>query len=77
MADKLSLRVLDPLHTTMQGTFTEITVAGALIMEPNCSNADCCLLPKDSVMFVDTYGCFRETCLSDLQVTAVGLVLLA
>jgi hypothetical protein len=77
MADKLSVLVLDPLHTIMHGTVTEITVAGALIVKPNCCNADCCLLPKDRVMLVDTYGCFRGTCLSDLQVTTVRLVLLA
>ena len=54
MADALSLLVLDPLHTIMQGTVIEITVAGALIMKPNCCNADCYLLPTDTVMLVDT-----------------------
>ena len=68
MADTLSLLVLDPLHTIMQGTVIEITVAGALIMKPNCCNADCYLPPKDTVMSVDTYGCCRGTCLPDLQV---------
>jgi len=67
MADTLSLLVLDPLHSIMQGTVTEITVAGALIMKPNCCNADCYLLPKDTVMSVDTYGCFKATCLLVLQ----------
>jgi len=38
MADTLSLLVLDPVHMIMQGTVIEITVAGALIMKPNCSN---------------------------------------
>jgi hypothetical protein len=60
----------------MQGTFIEITVAGALTMKPNCHSADCYLLPKDTVLSVDTYGCFRGTGLSDLQVTTVRLVLL-
>ena len=50
MADTLSVLVLDPLHMKMQGTVIEITVAGALIMKPNCCNADCYLLPKDTVM---------------------------
>jgi len=50
MADTLSVLVLDPMHTIMQGTVIEITVAGALIMKPNCCNADCYLLPKDTVM---------------------------
>jgi len=59
--------VLDTLHTLMQGTVIEITVAGALIMKPNCCNADCYLLPKDTVLSVDTYGCFRGICLTDLQ----------
>jgi hypothetical protein len=76
MADTLSLLVLDPLHTIMQATVLEITVAGALIMKPNSCNEDCYLLPKDTVMLVDTYRCCRGTCLSDLQVTTVGLVLL-
>jgi len=75
MADTLSLLVLDPLHTIMQGTIIEITVAGALIMTPNCCNEDYYLLPKDSVTLVDTYRCFRGTCLPDLQVTTARLVL--
>jgi hypothetical protein len=54
MADTLSLLVLEPLHKIMQGTVIEITVAGALIMKPNCCNEDCYLLPKDSVILVDT-----------------------
>ena len=37
MADTISLLIRDPLHTIMQGTVTEITVAGALIMKPNIS----------------------------------------
>ena len=45
-------------------------------MKPNCSNADCYLLPKYTVLSVDTYGCWRGTGLTDLQVTAVRLVLL-
>jgi len=68
MADTLSLLVPDPLHTIMQGTFIEITVAGALIIKPNSCTADCYLLPKDTVLLVDTYGCCRGTGLSDLQV---------
>jgi hypothetical protein len=48
MADTLSLLVLDPLCTTMQGTVIDITVAEALIMKPNCFNEDCYLLPKDT-----------------------------
>jgi len=76
MSDTLSLLVLVPLHTIMQGTVIEITVAGALIMKPNCCNADCYLLPKDRVMLVDTYGCYRESNLHDLEVTRVRLVLL-
>ena len=67
MADTLSLLFLDPLHTIMQGTVTEITVAGALIMKPNCCNADCYLLPKDTVLSVDTYRCCRGTGLTGLQ----------
>jgi len=67
MADTLSLLLLDPLHTIMQGTVIEITVAGVLIMKPNCCNADCSLLPKDTLMSVDTYGCFIGTFLTDLQ----------
>jgi len=67
MADRLSLLVLEPLHMIMQGTVIEITVAGALIMKPKCCNADCYLLPKDTVMSVDTYGSFIGTCLTDLQ----------
>jgi uncharacterized protein YjhX (UPF0386 family) len=67
MADTLSLLVLDPLHTIMQGTAIEITVAGDLIMKLNCCNEDCYLLPKYTVMSVDTYGCFSGTCLPDLQ----------
>jgi len=54
MADTLSVLVLDPLHTIMQGTVIEITVEGSLIMKPNCCNADCYLLPKDTVLLVDT-----------------------
>jgi len=60
----------------MQGTVIEITVAGALIMKPNCCNADCYLLPKDTVLLVDTYRCCRGTGLTDLQVTTVRFVLL-
>jgi hypothetical protein len=60
----------------MHETVTEITVAGALIMKPNCCNEDGYLLPKDTVMPVDTYGCCRGTCLPDLQVTTVRLFLL-
>jgi len=74
MADTISLLVLDPLHTVMQGTVIEITVAGALIMKPNCCNADCYLLPKDTGMLVDTYGCCTGTGLPYLQVTTVRLV---
>jgi hypothetical protein len=55
MADIISLLLLDPLHTIMQGTVIEITVAGALIIKPNCCNAECYLLPKDTVMSVDSY----------------------
>jgi hypothetical protein len=73
MADTLSLLVLDPLHTIMQGIFIEITVARAL--KPNCCNEDCYLLPKDTVMLVDTYGRCRGTGLPNLQVTTVRLVL--
>ena len=76
MADTLSLLVLEPLHMIRQRTVIEITVAGALIMKSNCCNADCCLLPKDTVMSVDTYRCCRGTSLTDLQVTTVRLVLL-
>jgi len=76
MSDTLSLLVLVPLHTIMQGTVIEITVAGALKMKPNCCNADCYLLPKDRVMLVDTYGCCRGSNLHDLEVTRVRLVLL-
>ena len=76
MADTLSVLVLDPLHTIMQGTVIEVTVAGALIMKPKCCNEDCYLLPKDTVMLVDTYRCCRGTGLTDLQVTTVRLVLL-
>jgi len=76
MADTLSVLVLDPLHMIMQGTVIEITVAGALIMKPNCCNADCYPLPKDTVMSVDTYRCCRGTGLTDLQVATVRLVLL-
>jgi len=47
--------VLDTLHTIMQGTVTEITVAEAFIIKPNCCNEDCYLLPKGTVMSVDTY----------------------
>jgi hypothetical protein len=71
MADKFSLIFLDPLHSIMQGTVIEITVAGALIIKPNYCNEDCYLLPKDTVMSVDKYGCCRETSLTDLQVTTV------
>ena len=46
-------------------------------MKPNCCNEDCYLLPKDTVMSVDTYGCFRGTGLADLQVTTVRFVLLS
>jgi len=67
MADTLSLLVLDPLHTIMQRTVVEITVAGALIMKPKCSNADCYVLSKDGLMSVDTYRCCRGTGLTDLQ----------
>ena len=45
-------------------------------MKPNCCNADCYLLPTDTVMLVNTHGSCRGTCLSDLQVTTVRLVLL-
>jgi hypothetical protein len=76
MADTLSLLVPDPLHTITQGTVTEITVAGTLIMKPNCCNEVCYLLPKDTVMLVDTYGCCRGTDLPDLQLTTVMFVLL-
>jgi hypothetical protein len=76
MADTLSLLVLDALHSIMQVTVIEITVTGALIMKPNYCNEDCYLLPKDTVMSVDTYGCCRGTCLTDLQVTTVRFVLL-
>ena len=75
MADTLSL-LLNPLHSIMQGNFTEITAAGALIIKPNCCNKDCYLLPKATVMSVDTYGCCRGTVLTDLQVTTVRTVLL-
>jgi hypothetical protein len=61
----------------MQGTVIEITVAGALIIKPNFSNADCYLMGKDTVLSVDTYGCFIGTGLTDLQVTTVRLVLLS
>jgi hypothetical protein len=67
MADTFSFLVLDPLHMIMKGTVIEITVARALIMKPNCCNADCYLLPKDTMMSVDTYGWFRGTYLTDLQ----------
>jgi len=40
MADTLSVLGLDPLHMIMQGSVIEITVAGTLIMKPNCCNAD-------------------------------------
>jgi uncharacterized protein YjhX (UPF0386 family) len=53
MADTLYLLLLEPLHTIMQGTLIEITVARALIMKPNCCNEDGYLLPNDSVMLVD------------------------
>ena len=76
MADSHSLLGLDPLHTIMQGTAIEIIVAGALVMKPNCCNEDCYLLPRDTVMSVDTYRCFRGTCLTDLNVKTVRLVLL-
>jgi len=76
MADTLSLLFLDPLHPIMQGTVIEITVAGALIMKPNCCNEDCYLLQKGTVMLVDTYRCCRGTGLPDLQVTTVRFVLL-
>jgi len=77
LADTLSLLVLDALHTIMQGTAIEIPVAGALIMKPNCCNADCYLLQKDNVLSVDTYGWCRGTGLTDPQVTAVRPVLLS
>jgi hypothetical protein len=48
MSDIFSLLVLAPLHPIMQGTILEITVAGALIMNQNCCNEDCYLLPKDT-----------------------------
>ena len=76
MADPLLL-ILDPLHMIMQGTVIEITIAGASIIKPTFSNADCCLIGKDTVMLVDRYGCFRGTSLPDLQVTTVWLVLLS
>jgi hypothetical protein len=57
-----------------RGSYREITVARALIMKPNCFNADCYLLQKYTVLSVDTYGCCRGTCLPDLQVTRVRLV---
>jgi hypothetical protein len=60
----------------IQGTVIEITVAGALMMKPNCCNEGCYLLPKDTVMSVDTYGGRRGTGLPDLQVTTVRFVLL-
>jgi len=55
MADSLSLLALDPLQTIMHWAIIVITVAGALIMKPNCCNADRYLLPKDTVLSVDTY----------------------
>ena len=58
----------------MQGTVIEITVVGAVIMKPNFCNEDSYLLPKDTVMLVDTYGCCRGTGFSDLQVTTVRFV---
>jgi len=67
MADTLSVLVLDPLYKIMQWTIIEITVAGALIMKPNCCNAACYLLPKDTVLSVDTYRCGRVTGLTGLQ----------
>jgi hypothetical protein len=76
MTDTLSFLVLDPLHMIMERKVIKITVAGALVMKPNCCNEDCYLLPKDTVMSVNTYGCCRATCLTDLQVTTVRLVLL-
>jgi hypothetical protein len=38
----------------MQGTVIEITFAGGLEIKPNFCNEDCYLLPKDTVMSVDT-----------------------
>ena len=38
VTDTFSLLDLDPLHTIIQRTVTEITVAGALIRKPNCCN---------------------------------------
>jgi len=67
MADTLSLLVLDQLYKIMQWTVLDITVAGALIMKPNCCNAACYLLPKDTMQSVDTYGCCRQTGLTGLQ----------
>lgn len=66
MADTLSLLVLDPLHTIRQGTVTEITVARALIIKPNCCNEDCYLLPKDTVMLVE---------MSTIQLTIILLIM--
>jgi hypothetical protein len=38
----------------MQWTVIEITVAGALTTKQNYCNADCYLLPKDTVISADT-----------------------
>jgi hypothetical protein len=38
----------------MQLTVIEITVAGALTTKQNCCNADCYLLPKDTLITADT-----------------------
>jgi hypothetical protein len=54
IADTLSVLGLDPLHTIMQWTVIEITVAGALTTKQNYCNADCYLLPKDTVISADT-----------------------
>jgi len=51
----------------MEGTVIEITAADALIRKPNFCNADCYLLPKDTVLSVDTYRCCRGTGLTGLQ----------
>jgi len=59
MADTHSLLFLDELYKIMQWTVIEITVAGALIMKPNCCNANCYLLPKGTLVSVDTYRCCR------------------
>jgi hypothetical protein len=49
MADTISLLVLDTLQSIMQGTVIESTVAGALVMQPNCCNADCWTIIESTV----------------------------